>query len=298
MRYLVTGGAGAIGNRLIRLLLEKKDTERIFAVDDLSGGHAWLLPKDERLLLYHSPRPIMHEEIRDAVVFHLAAHFANEKSVKDPLQDLKDNGQFTLHLLCECVHTKPKRIVYAGAACSVGHEDTPYQIHKALGESYCRYFRTLGVPATICRFHNTYGPGEVPGRYRNVIANWVWKALHDEPLVIRGDGTQERDFVYVDDLAASLMHAEGNNLPIVIGSARHTQIRELAELILRLTQSRSVVKHADFKPWDRTGFADKALVPAAMGGGGLGAARPLQDGLMRTIEWQRENEARIRGCMQ
>src|SRR5437867_13456001 len=82
--------------------------------------------------------------------------------------------------------------------------DTPYQITKALGEFYCNYFDAQ-VPTVRCRFFNSYGPGEIPGAYRNVIPNFIYWALHGKAQPITGTGEQTRDFSYVGDIVDGLL---------------------------------------------------------------------------------------------
>jgi nucleoside-diphosphate-sugar epimerase len=118
-------------------------------------------------------------------VFHLAAHFANQNSVDNPETDLMVNGTGTLKVL-EYAHVAGvKRFIYSSSGCAVYGLDskipfqehdvsislhTPCQVTKFLGELYTNYFHNLyGLPTVNARFFNVYGPGEVPGKYRNVI---------------------------------------------------------------------------------------------------------------------------------
>src|SRR4030067_3192815 len=83
---------------------------------------------------------------------------------------------------------------------------TPYQVTKMLGELYTNNFHNLyGLPIVNARFFNSYGPGEVPGKYRNVIPNFFYWALNKEPLPITGTGDETRDFTYVDDIISGLL---------------------------------------------------------------------------------------------
>ncbi len=198
---VVTGGAGAIGSQLVRRLL-REGAERIVIVDDLSSGYEWLIPQDRRVQFVRADvadLPKSGLKVESPLVFHLAAFFANQNSVDHPADDLHTNGLGTLSALTWAAENNARRLVYASAGCSIaGHGleeairedmpvslflDTPYQITKALGEFYCNYF--LGRLSTVrCRFFNSYGPGEVPGVYRNVIPNFIWRAMHNEPLGI------------------------------------------------------------------------------------------------------------------
>ena len=217
---VVTGGAGCIGSNLIKALIEAKASQ-IIVIDDLSAAARWNIPDDPSVLFIHGS--ILNEEALKRAfskgvnyVFHLAAHFANQNSVDNPETDLLVNGQGTIKVLQYCHLTKVDRVVFASSGCSVYgsqaplplkedfvslHLDTPYQITKLLGELYCNFFYNhYGLPVAIARYFNVFGPGEIPGAYRNVIPNFVWEALHNKPLVITGTGEETRDFTYVDDI--------------------------------------------------------------------------------------------------
>jgi len=146
MTVVVTGGAGAIGSRLLRPLLDR-GTESVVVIDDLSSGYEWLLPKDPRLALIKSDVcDLLDLDLPSEVplVFHLAAFFANQNSVDHPRDDLRTNGLGTLTALMWAARHQARRFVYASAGCSIaGHDvdapvredmpvslalDTPYQI--------------------------------------------------------------------------------------------------------------------------------------------------------------------------
>jgi nucleoside-diphosphate-sugar epimerase len=310
---VVTGGAGAIGSQLVRRLLAEGAVS-VIVVDDLSSGYAWLLPADPRLVLHIrdvNELPNLALQVARPLVFHLAAFFANQNSVEHPLEDLQTNGRGTLATLMWATHVGARRVVYASAGCSIAghgvdapiredmpvslHLDTPYQITKALGEFYCNYFNPR-VSTVRCRFFNSYGPGEVPGEYRNVIPNFIWRAMQHEPLIITGTGEETRDFIYVDDLVEGLIrgatmpgaHGEALNL----GTGRQTRILDLAEMIIRLTGSRSRIEFAPRRPWDHS-VRRQADVSRARAVLGLAPTTSLEEGLGRTVDWFREQWNRI-----
>ena len=123
------------------------------------------------------------------IVYHLAAHFANQNSVDNPETDLMVNGMGTLKVLEHAHMSNVERFVYASSGCGIYGADskmpfeehdvslklhTPYQVTKMLGELYTNYFYNLyELPIVNARFFNSYGPGEVPGKYRNVIPNFL-----------------------------------------------------------------------------------------------------------------------------
>ena len=143
---------------------------------------------------------------RPQYVFHLAAHFANPNSVDNPEKDLMVNGLGILKVLEHAQLVDVDRFVYSSSGCGVyGLESkmpfeehdisislhTPYQVTKLLGELYTNYFHNLyDLPIVNARFFNVFGPGEVPGRYRNVIPNFMYWAMNKQPLPITGDGSE------------------------------------------------------------------------------------------------------------
>jgi UDP-glucose 4-epimerase len=310
---VVTGGGGAIGSRLVRRILEHK-VERVTVVDNFSSGHEWLIPADPRLQLARGDVCDIFDlrlVVDRPLVFHLAAFFANQNSVDHPRDDLRTNGLGTLSTLMWASACDARRFVYASAGCSIaGHGvdapirenmpvslelDTPYQITKTLGEFYCSYFDGQ-VPTVRCRFFNSYGPGEVPGRYRNVIPNFVWSALHDQPLVITGTGEETRDFVYVDDLVTGLLRASeaggARGEAFNLGTGTQTRIADLAEIVIKTCRSTSRIEFSPRRSWDRSTHreADIGKAKAILG------FRPtvsLREGIERTVDWFRENRSRI-----
>ena len=203
---LVTGGAGAVGSVLTRLLIER-DCKKIIILDNLSSGFEANIPKSSKILFINGDvaddtvlAKVFSESID--VVFHLAANFANQNSVDNPTLDLHTNGQGTLKIFMQSQKHDVKLVVYVSSSCVYGgkqgelHEDdinfeldTPYAITKLLGEKYATYFHEIQrLDIVILRYFNSYGPGERPGKYRNVIPNWIAMALNNESLVITGTG--------------------------------------------------------------------------------------------------------------
>ncbi|MFZ0819288.1 MAG: NAD-dependent epimerase/dehydratase family protein [Candidatus Acidiferrales bacterium] len=310
---LVTGGAGAIGSRLVRRLLDD-GARRVTVLDDFSSGYRWLLPNDPRIeLIEGDVANLLDMDLRRSapVVFHLAAFFANQNSVDHPLDDLRTNGRGTLTTLLWAKENRARRVVYASAGCSIAghgaeapiHEempvslflDTPYQITKALGEFYCNYFNDQ-VSTVRCRFFNSYGPGEVPGFYRNVIPNFIWRALQGEPLVITGTGEETRDFIFVEDLVDGLVRAAqtpaADGKALNLGTGIQTPIMDLARMIIQLCKSRSKIEFAPRRAWDKS-MRRQADISRAQQVLAFTAAVRIPDGLQRTVDWFRENMGKI-----
>jgi UDP-glucose 4-epimerase len=201
-----------------------------------------------------------------------------------------------------------KRFVYAGSGCAIYgaqaplplkeefismHLSTPYQISKMSGELYCNfYWHHYELPIVKTRFFNSYGPGEVPGQYRNVIPNFIYWAMKGQPLPITGEGKMTRDFTYVMDLVDALLRAGWSEKAIGaemnIASAREIEIMQLAETINELTNNKAGLIYTDRRKCDT-----KSRLLAS-----IDQARELLDyepqtsfenGLRHTITWFQEN---------
>lgn len=318
---LVTGGAGAIGSNLVRALLTA-ESERVVVVDDLSSGFKWLLPEDPRLILVQGS-VLDEEKLRFAfsfkphIVFHLAAHFANQNSVEHPETDLLVNGLGTFRVLFYSHLAGSQRVVFASSGCSVygsdaplpfdesmpysSHLDTPYQIHKLLGELYCNYFHDYyKLPVAIARYFNVYGPGEVPGRYRNVIPNFIWWAMCRQPLPITGTGEETRDFTYVGDIVDGTLRLgvleEAIGEAFNLASGTETRIIYLANMINEITGNNAGLIYLPKRSWDRS-TRRRASIEKARKKLGYEPRVEMREGLKKTYQWFIENFDKIKNSV-
>lgn len=311
-KVLITGGAGAIGSNLTRAIASL-GAERVIVLDDLSSAERWNIPSLPNVLF--SEGDILDEIKLKRVffeapdyVFHLAAFFANQNSIDHPERDLQVNGMGTLKLLEYCALTKVKRFVYASSGCSIYgshapmplkedfmslHLSTPYQITKMLGELYANFFQhQYEVPVVKTRFFNSYGPGEIPGQYRNVIPNFIYWAMSGKPLPITGTGEETRDFTFVGDIVDGLLRA--GVMPSAVGeefnlaSGREIEIRQLAEMINKLTGNKAGINFAPRRKWD-TKSRILASVEKAHKVIGYAPNTTFEQGLPQAIDWFKQN---------
>ena len=312
MNVLVTGGAGAIGGNLVHELLKHTEVSTIVAVDNLSSGYLENVPSDPKLHFIQGD--IADMEVLEMVfskpidlVFHLAANFANQNSVEFPDRDLQTNGAGTLRLLEKAHAYKVKRFIYTSSSCVYGAQtgvleesmqantlDTPYAITKLLGEQYVRFFYEYhGLPAAIVRLFNTYGAGERPGKYRNVIPNFFYQALNGQPLQITGTGQETRDFNFIDDTVRGIILAawrEGiEGMIFNIASGVEMSILEIAQRINQLTSNPAGVLLKGRRKWDRV-FHRRASINRARQFLGYEPTVSLHEGLRRTGEWFKTTE--------
>ena len=316
-RILVTGGAGCIGSNLIKFLL-KANPEKIIVIDDFSASFEWNLPKDQKVFLVYGS--ILDDEklkrafsFKPQYVFHLAAHFANQNSVDHPETDLLVNGLGTLKVLQYSQLTGVERFIFASSGCSVYgsqaplplkedfvslHLDTPYQIHKLLGELYCNYFYNYyGLPIVIARYFNVYGPGEVPGKYRNVIPNFIWWAMNKQPLPITGTGEETRDFTFVEDIVDGTLRIgvaeEAVGEAINLASETETNIIDLANMVNKITENKAGIIFKPRREWDKI-VRRKAAIEKARKILGYNPRTSIEAGLRKTYQWFKENWENIK----
>ncbi len=312
---LVTGGAGAIGSNLARALAEAG--ARVIILDDLSSSERWNVPSLPGVMFVEGDildevklKRVFFE--RPRIVYHLAAFFANQNSIDHPERDLAVNGMGTLRLLEYATLAGVDRFVYASSGCSIYgkgaplplreefmsmHLSTPYQVTKMLGELYCNFFCDhFGVPVVKPRFFNSYGPGEVPGQYRNVIPNFIYWAMRGQPLPITGSGEETRDFTFVGDIVDGLLRA--GVLPSAVGqefnlaSGVETRIVDLAQKINEATGNKAGIRFAQKRKWD-TKSRLLASVDRAHDLIGYNPSTAFDQGLAATIRWFHDNWERI-----
>lgn len=309
LHALVTGGAGAIGSRLVQHLLAQG--HRVVVVDDLSSGFVSNVPKEAEFvrgsILEAAVLNSLFEDEGFEYIFHLASLFANQNSVDHPERDLEVNGLGFLKLAEKTIQSSTperlKRLLYVSSSCVYGAfggavaEDgalkpsTPYAITKLLAEYYLRYYADHSkLPITIVRLFNSYGPGERPGRYRNVIPNFIAKALRDEAITITGTGEETRDFTFVDDTVACMLKAAFSRRSLGevynVGTGTETSIHTLASEIIRISGSRSEIHFAPRRSWDHTTrrCADIRKAAAHLS---YEPKTSLETGLSSTIDWLR-----------
>lgn len=310
-KILITGGAGAIGSNLANTLVSQHE---VVCLDNLTSGHPWLLDPQVRLVKGDIEQIDQCITERDFThVFHLAAFFANQNSVDHPFEDMRVNINGTLTVLEFARQCKElPRFTFASAGCSVYdkksplplqeeypvtlHHDTPYQISKMTGEMYCSWFNHYyDLPTVAFRFFNSYGPNEIPGRYRNVIPNFFWWAMEGRSLPITGTGHETRDFIFVQDLVAGLIAGGFSKVSgevFNLGTSIETRVIDLATRINRLTGNKSAVEYKPRRDWDHSEKKAAAISKAREQLGWEPSVR-IEEGLERTWAWFQDNRERI-----
>ncbi|MGB6876737.1 MAG: NAD-dependent epimerase/dehydratase family protein [Candidatus Acidiferrales bacterium] len=316
---LITGGAGSIGSNLARSVAEL-GARAVIILDDLSAAYKWNIPSLPNILFVEGS--VLDETAlkrvfaeKPQIIFHLAAFFANQNSIDYPEKDLLVNGMGTLRVFEYCALAGIDRVVYASSGCSIYgsasplplcedfmsmHLTSPYQITKMLGELYANFFHHhSGLPVVKARLFNSYGPGEVPGQYRNVIPNFIYRALLKQPLPFTGSGDETRDFTYVMDIVDGLLRAAYFEMAVGkemnIASGKEINILKMAELVNDLTGNTAGICRAKPRVWD----TKKRLLASISRAEEMIGYQPKMDfetGLRNTIEWFQSHMDEIISC--
>jgi len=309
---LVTGGAGFIGSHLVERLLV--DGGRVRVLDNFSTGaraNLGFAPRFRRQL------EVIRGDVRNLsvvlraargarVIFHQAAMRSVPRSVKDPLGANDNNVTGTLHVLEAARRCRVPRVVYASSSSVYGErpelpkrEDqptaplSPYAASKAAGEHYAVVWtRLYGVETAGLRYFNVFGPRQDPkSEYAAVLPRFILWGLRGRPLEVHGDGTQSRDFTYIDNVVeANLLAAKAPGAPgevFNVGCGNRVSLLEIIARLEAVLGRRLERTHAPSRPGDVPHtLADVSKAKRLLG------YSPLVDfdeGFRRTVEYFRSS---------
>ncbi len=253
MKVLVTGGAGFIGSHLVDRLI--KDGYDVSVVDNLSSGKEINLNPGAKFykldILSPSLKKLFSSKKKFDYIFHLAAQIDVRKSVENPVFDAEVNVLGSLKLLSLCLKKKPKKFIYASTGGAIYgepdylpadenhpiHPNCAYGVSKHTVEHYLELFRTLyHLKYTIFRFPNVYGPRQDPNGEAGVVSIFIGRMLKGKTPFIFGDGTQLRDYLYVDDIVEAMMISlrKGDNRIYNLGSVKGSSVNELFKKLRKI----------------------------------------------------------------
>lgn len=298
---LVTGGGGFIGKHLVRELLYKgfevEALDRVLRPRDL--------PKSSRLVYHQADMNTANSRWQGkpgARIVHLAANTSVQESIQRPLLTVRANIDATCRMLDLARKIDSERFLFASTAAIYGDNrsscretDTPapaspYASSKLASEYYCKVYASLyGISTVILRYFNVYGPGQ-SNRYAGVITRFVKEALHGKPPIIFGDGSQTRDFVFIDDVIRATVTSLTQRVPgatiMNIGTGRATSITSLARQVLQLFDLRNL-RPINAPPRVGEVKHSQANISAAQTKIRFRPRYRLAEGLPPTIEWLR-----------
>jgi len=306
MHILVTGAAGFIGSHIANAILNEGHKLRI--VDNFATGK-------RQNLASLSAAEFIEGDISDGdtaatvvkgidVVFHEAAIPSVARSLAEPMLTHKANIDGTMNLLSAARQAGVKRFVYAGSSSAYGDalelpkiETMPnnplsfYAHQKLTGEQYCRLFaRFHDLETVVLRYFNVYGPRQDPSsKYAAVIPLFIESMLRNEPLTVEGDGTQSRDFTFIEDVVQAnlkAMVAPGVSGEVFnVGCGNNYTLLQLIDYLSILTNSKPIVRYVLPRPGD----VAHSLASIEKAGRLLGYEPhyTFQQGLEATTNWYR-----------
>ncbi len=283
MKLLVTGGAGFIGSHLCEALLAQGDT--VISLDDLSTGNSSNLEGAKQNPKFTSVTgSILDEPLVDRLVesvegvFHFAAAVGVQKILKDPIGSLLTNIQGTENVLNAAARRKRQVMLASSSEIYGKNPKMPlteesdrvlgsplvarwtYSEAKAIDEAFARTLHEKeGLKVKIIRLFNTVGPRQSPA-YGMVIPRFFDAALKNEPLLIHGDGKQQRVFGHVSDAVAGIIALWNSENGLAeafnVGGFEETSINDLAKRIISLTNSKSEIAYQSYEDLAKDGFED------------------------------------------
>jgi nucleoside-diphosphate-sugar epimerase len=313
--YLITGVAGFIGSALARAVLAQGDKVR--GIDNLSTGRIQNLAEILDRIDFREADLLDPEATAMACqsvdyIFHEAAIPSVPRSVLDPIESNRANVDATVNLLVAAKDAKVKRVVYAASSSAYGDQPTlpkredmipdpisPYAVAKLAGEHYMTSFwRCYGLETVSLRYFNIFGPRQDPGSpYSGVLAKFITQMLAGDQPTIFGDGTQSRDFTYIDNaVQANLLASKapanevaGKVFNVAIG--RRVDLNETFHGLKKIIGYKGALKYAP----ERAGDVKHSLADLTRACKHLGYEPKVdfEEGLKRTVEWYRENPSAL-----
>lgn len=308
---LVTGGAGFLGSQLVQRLLPI--SSHLYVIDDLSVGKKAAIPVSKHLTFYQDS--ITNEKLLEKVlpkvewIFHLCCRniILSAEDLKSDFETNLYGGFLLLRKVKECCPNL-KKMIYTSTASIYGNAPMlptpenhyqitlPYAASKFSMEHYCQVFSSMyKLPITILRLSNVYGPGQVTSNpYCGVVAKFFEAIKTGEPISIYGDGTQTRDFTFLEDamdaiLTTSLDPKTNGNI-YNVGTGIETSINMLAELMLKITdQPKFLVQYLEKRKVDSI-YRRAVDASALQKEGNCRIRYSLKDGLKETHRWLQNAE--------
>ena len=303
MRILITGGSGFIGSHIAEHYQQKAEVR---VLDNFRTGY--------RKNLAHLNVELIEGDIcdREAVrramegvdyVFHLAAMVSVPESMSKITECIDINGTGMINVLEEAAAAGVKKLCFSTSAAIYGDNPevpkretmlpepkSPYAVTKLDGEYYCKMFTDTGRLQTAClRYFNVFGPRQDPNSaYAAAVPIFIARALENKPITIFGDGGQTRDFIFVKDIAAAnafMAEHEFTGVHNIAYGGRIT-IQDLAEKIIRLTNSNSTIEHLP----ERAGDVRHSMAAVdKLNATGFVPSFNFEEGLRQTIEFYTNN---------
>jgi len=266
MNSLVVGGTGFIGKHLVNYLIMHGDTVTVYARKEPKGG----IPAEVRFVRgYLGNQQKLHMATKGIeIVYHLAWETFPSTSNQAPSEDVMRNVVGSINLLDACVKNDVRRIIFSSSGGTVygrpirlpvdeNHFTDPissYGITKLTVEKYIKLYAYLhALEYKILRVANAYGEDQIPYRGQGVIPTFLARVYENKPIIIFGDGSVVRDYVYVTDVARAFYMVAHDSLPnrtYNVGSSQEVSLKDLVDKIIAVTGKNVFVRHERARLFD------------------------------------------------
>lgn len=329
MKILVTGGAGFIGSNVVDALV--REGHEVAILDNLSTGRKENLNPDAKfynvdITDFEGAKKVF-KDFKPEILYHLAAQIDVRKSVSDPVFDGKVNVLGSINLFKLSVEYGVKRVIFSSTGGALYGEPSklpatentpvkplsPYGVSKYCGENYLNYFKRLYggghyapddgkvklseeahvFERIILRYANVYGPRQDPFGEAGVIAIFIGKILKGERPIIYGDGTQTRDYIFVEDVVkANLLALTGKEGTYNIGTGIETSVNKLVEILSEVFEKKIEPIYTEERPGEVKRIAlDGTLAKEVLG---FVPQYSLYGGIKKTVEWFKTHKEYLR----
>ena len=307
MNVLITGVAGLLGSKFAKWILDNVESSTVIGIDDLSGGY--LKNVDSRVIFYKEDLATadldqIFAKHKPDLVYHFAAYAAEGLSPFIRKFNYTNNLISTASIINQCIKHDVRRLVFTSSMSVYGDGSPPFDETNprqpidpyGVAKTACEMDIEIagnqhGLDWCIIRPHNVYGDHQnIWDSYRNVLGIWIYKSLHDIPVSIYGDGTQQRAFTYIDDIMSPLYIAgtskDSSKQIINLGGTKPQSIKQVAEILCSITGKPAIEYlsprhevHLAFTTWQKSvdllGYKD---------------ITPIQDGLSKMWTWAQQQE--------
>jgi UDP-glucose 4-epimerase len=260
MNFLITGAAGFLGSALANHL--SREGHQVRGLDDLSTGDSHSLGPDVHFTRGDvNDRPRLWTQLQEVdCVYHMAARVSVQESVLYPREYNAVNVSGTVSLMEAMRDVGVKRVVLVSSGAIYGDQGkqplcetmkpnprSPYAVSKLAAEYYVNTIGDLwNIETVSLRVFNAYGPGQhLPASHPPVVPYFLRQAIHRGSIVVHSDGSQTRDYVYIDDVVSAMVAASTapnlNGAIVNVGSGKETSVRDLARMVINLTGSKTEV---------------------------------------------------------
>lgn len=299
-KILVTGGTGFIGSHLVSRILHEGGEVSVLTRQEKKSEKVNFIRGDITSI------DVLEQITKNVdIVFHLAGYVDVSGAIKNPALDFETNAAGTFYLLDSARKNGVDKFIYISSARVYGDpqyypqdENHPlkpkefYGASKLIGEIYCTVFnKNYGLQTVVVRPFSVYGPGKLPkaGSLSGVVSIFVRNAFEGKELLVTGDGSQTKDFVYISDVIDGLILAATNDKCVGdvfnIGYGEGVSINRLAELVIEKTKTKTIIKYIPQVQENVSNCADIAKAKSTL------KYRPkisIEEGLQWYIDWYRK----------